>query len=157
YVRGILDERVKRRAMTSLEREKALSSITATTDFSGLKNTDVVIEAVFEDLALKQSILRSVEAATRETTIFASNTSSIPITKIAQASKRPETVLGMHYFSPVHKMPLLEIVRTERTAPWAIATAVSLGKKQGKTCIVVKDGVGFYTSRILAPYMNEAA
>ena len=157
YVRGILDERVKKKQLTPLERDKTFSLITATTDFSGMKHTGVVIEAVFEDLALKQAILRDVEANTGDDCIFASNTSSIPIGKIAQASKHPETVVGMHYFSPVHKMPLLEVIRTGETAPWVIATAVHLGKKQGKTVIVVKDGVGFYTSRILGPYMNEAS
>jgi 3-hydroxyacyl-CoA dehydrogenase/enoyl-CoA hydratase/3-hydroxybutyryl-CoA epimerase len=157
YVRGILDERVNKRQLTPLERDQTFALLTATTDYSGLKTADVVIEAVFEDLALKQTVLRDVEAVANERCIFASNTSSIPITKIAQAAKRPENVVGMHYFSPVHKMPLLEVIRTEKTAPRAVATAVSLGKKQGKTVIVVKDGVGFYTSRILGPYMNEAS
>ena len=102
-------------------------------------------------------MVRDVEAAGRHDVIFASNTSSLPITKIAAASKHPETVIGMHYFSPVHKMPLLEIIVTDQTADWVTATCVELGKKQGKHVIVVKDGVGFYTSRVLAPLMNEAA
>ena len=157
HVRALLDERVRRRAILPMERDTIFARLTATTDFSGLKTTDVVIEAVFEDLALKQEIVREVEAHTKSDCVFASNTSSIPVAKIAEASSRPETVLGMHYFSPVHKMPLLEVIRTADTAPWAVATAVALGKKQGKTVIVVKDGVGFFTSRILAPYMNEAA
>jgi 3-hydroxyacyl-CoA dehydrogenase/enoyl-CoA hydratase/3-hydroxybutyryl-CoA epimerase len=116
-----------------------------------------VIEAVFEDLALKQRILRDVEERANERCIFASNTSSIPITKIAEGSRRPENVVGMHYFSPVHKMPLLEVIRTDKTDPAVVATAVALGKKQGKTVIAVKDGVGFYTTRILVPLMNEAS
>jgi 3-hydroxyacyl-CoA dehydrogenase/enoyl-CoA hydratase/3-hydroxybutyryl-CoA epimerase len=111
---------------------------------------------VFEDLALKQEMLRAFEAVNPRG-IFATNTSSIPVGQIAQASRHPETVLGMHYFSPVPKMPLLEVIVTDRTAPEVTATAVALGKKQGKTVIVVRDGPGFYTSRILGPYMNEAA
>jgi 3-hydroxyacyl-CoA dehydrogenase/enoyl-CoA hydratase/3-hydroxybutyryl-CoA epimerase len=156
YVRGILEEQAKRRQLTREELEQRSALLTGGTDFSGLRHADVVIEAVFEDLGLKQQMVRDVEAVTKSDCIFASNTSSIPIRAIAEASRHPETVVGMHYFSPVHKMPLLEVIRTERTAPWVVATAVALGKRQGKTVIVVKDGVGFYTSRILAPYMNEA-
>jgi 3-hydroxyacyl-CoA dehydrogenase/enoyl-CoA hydratase/3-hydroxybutyryl-CoA epimerase len=157
HVRSVLDERVKRRALAPLDRDATFARVTGTTDYSGVKHADIVIEAVFEDLALKQSILRDVEALAKDDCIFASNTSSIPIAKIAQASQRPENVVGMHYFSPVQKMPLLEIVRTPSTASSVVATAAALGKRQGKMVIVVKDGVGFYTSRILAPYMNEAA
>ncbi len=157
YVRGLLDERAKKKQITREELDQRFALLTGATDYSGLKHADLVVEAVFEDLALKRQVLRDVEAVTSDTCIFASNTSSIPIASIAEVSRHPETVIGMHYFSPVHKMPLLEVIRTPRSAPWAVATAVALGKKQGKSVIVVKDGVGFYTSRILAPYMNEAA
>jgi len=157
HVRGILEDRLKRRAMTSREVEARMALVSGATTYSGFKTADLVIEAVFEDLELKQNVIREVEAATREDCIFASNTSSIPITDLAKASKHPETVIGMHYFSPVNKMPLLEIITHKGTADWVTATCVEVGKKQGKTVIVVNDGVGFYTSRILAPYMNEAA
>ncbi|MGC4115398.1 MAG: fatty acid oxidation complex subunit alpha FadJ [Myxococcales bacterium] len=156
-VRQILDERAKRRSLTRLQADATMARVTGTTDYSGFKSCDVVIEAVFEDLTLKRKVLAEVEAACPPEAIFASNTSSIPITQIAAEAKRPENVVGMHYFSPVNKMPLLEIITTAKTAPEVTATAVALGKKQGKTVIVVNDGAGFYTSRILAPYMNEAA
>ncbi|MFO0582588.1 MAG: fatty acid oxidation complex subunit alpha FadJ [Anaeromyxobacter sp.] len=155
-VKQILDERVKRKSMDKLDRAATMRLLTTTTDWSGFAATEVLIEAVFEDLALKQAMVKAFEEV-NPTGIFASNTSSIPIGDIAKASKHPETVLGMHYFSPVNKMPLLEIIVTDRTSPEATATAVAVGKKQGKTVIVVKDGPGFYTSRILGPYMNEAA
>jgi 3-hydroxyacyl-CoA dehydrogenase/enoyl-CoA hydratase/3-hydroxybutyryl-CoA epimerase len=156
-VRQILDERARRRSLTRLQADAVMARVTGATDYSGFKGCDLVVEAVFEDLSLKRKVLAEVEAACRPETIFASNTSSIPITQIAAEARRPENVVGMHYFSPVHKMPLLEVIATARTAPEVTATAVALGKKQGKTVIVVNDGAGFYTSRILAPYMNEAA
>jgi 3-hydroxyacyl-CoA dehydrogenase/enoyl-CoA hydratase/3-hydroxybutyryl-CoA epimerase len=154
-VRAILDERVERRSIDRLERAERMRLFTTTTDWSGFAAVDLLVEAVFEDLALKQEMVKAFEAVNANG-IFATNTSSIPIGKIAEASRRPEAVLGMHYFSPVNKMPLLEVIATPRTSKEAIATAVALGKKQGKTVIVVADGPGFYTSRILGPYMNEA-
>ena len=157
YVRSIIDGRVKRRRLTAQQANQLMLQTTGTTSYQGFDDADVVIEAVFEDLSLKEQMVRDVEAAGRNDVIFASNTSSLPITKIAAASKHPETVIGMHYFSPVHKMPLLEIIVTDQTADWVTATCVELGKRQGKHVIVVKDGVGFYTSRVLAPMMNEAA
>jgi len=156
-VQSILDERVKKRSLTWRESAAKMALVTAGTGYEGFKSVDVVIEAVFEDLALKHRIIGEVEAVTGDHCIFASNTSSIPITELAKGSRRPEQVIGMHYFSPVHKMPLLEIITHKGTADWVTATCVEIGKKQGKTVIVVNDGPGFYTSRILSPYMNEAA
>jgi 3-hydroxyacyl-CoA dehydrogenase / enoyl-CoA hydratase / 3-hydroxybutyryl-CoA epimerase len=102
-------------------------------------------------------VLAEVESVTREDCVFASNTSSLPIGEIAAESRRPSRVLGMHFFSPVGKMPLLEVIVTPQTDAWATATAVQVGRSMGKHVIVVRDGPGFYTSRALAPYLNEAA
>ncbi|MDH3638732.1 MAG: fatty acid oxidation complex subunit alpha FadJ [Gammaproteobacteria bacterium] len=156
-VRKLLDGRVKKRAMTPLQRAQTLAILTGTTDYSGVNNADLIIEAVFENLELKHQMVREIEALNGAETIFATNTSALPISEIATASAHPETVIGMHYFSPVERMPLLEIVVTENTAPWVTATCVEFGKRQGKTVIVVNDAPGFYTTRILGAYMNEAA
>jgi 3-hydroxyacyl-CoA dehydrogenase/enoyl-CoA hydratase/3-hydroxybutyryl-CoA epimerase len=150
-------ERYKKRILDARQMEQRFNLISATTQYTGFRTVDLVIEAVFEDLAIKQQVLREFEAATREDCIFASNTSSLPITDIARAATRPENVIGMHFFSPVSQMPLLEVIVTNQTDDSVTATCVELGKRLGKTVIVVRDGVGFYTSRILGPYMNEAA
>jgi 3-hydroxyacyl-CoA dehydrogenase/enoyl-CoA hydratase/3-hydroxybutyryl-CoA epimerase len=156
YVRGLLDESVARRRITPAEAACVLSRVTVSQDYTGFGAADLVIEAVYEDLELKRRMLAEVEAAGHPQVIFATNTSSLPIQSIAARARHPERVIGMHYFSPVHRMPLLEVVVTDQTAAWVTATVVAFGKKLGKTVIVVHDGPGFYTSRILAPYLNES-
>ncbi|MFT2091262.1 fatty acid oxidation complex subunit alpha FadJ [Paraglaciecola sp. 2405UD69-4] len=157
YSYDILNKKLKRRFIKKSEMQKQLALLTGSVDYSGFGDTDIVIEAVFEDLELKQNMVADVEENCAETTIFASNTSSIPIGQIAAKAKRPENVIGLHYFSPVDKMPLAEVIAHDKTSDLTISTTVELAKKQGKTPIVVKDGAGFYVNRILAPYMNEAA
>lgn len=156
HIAGVLGDKRAKRQITPSQERATLARLSTAVDYSGMRNVELVIEAVFEDLELKRRVLAEVEAACKPGVIFASNTSSIPIASIAQASRAPENVVGMHYFSPVHKMPLLEVIRTQRTAAEVVATVVAVGKRQGKTVIVVNDGTGFYTSRIIGPYMNEA-
>lgn len=146
----------KKRRVKPAKSAELVQLVTGSTDWSGFGDADLVIEAVFEDLELKRKILADVEGITSDDAIFASNTSSLPIADIAAGSKRPQNVIGMHYFSPVEKMPLLEVIVTDTTADWVIATAVAFGKQQGKTVIVVNDDAGFYTTRVLGPYTNEA-
>ncbi|MEE4244999.1 MAG: fatty acid oxidation complex subunit alpha FadJ [Kangiellaceae bacterium] len=156
YSWKLINKKFKRKQYSKLEVSHMQASLTGTTDYSGFAATDLVIEAVFEDLDLKHQMVKDVEQHCKEDVIFATNTSSIPIADIATASSRPERVIGLHYFSPVEKMPLLEIIKTDQTSDQVIATCVEFGKQQGKTVIVVNDGAGFYVNRILAPYMNEA-
>ncbi len=155
-VRGVLRESLKRKQITQAQYADHMALLGGTVDYSGFGNVDLVIEAVFEDLAIKHQVLRETEASVHPSAIFASNTSTIPIARIAEASSRPERVIGMHFFSPVHKMPLLEVITTPDTHPQVTATVVGYGKKLGKTVIVVNDGPGFYANRILSPYINEA-
>ncbi|RTE86900.1 MULTISPECIES: fatty acid oxidation complex subunit alpha FadJ [Gammaproteobacteria] len=157
YHNKLLQPRLKRRHITKADYEKQLLMLTGSLNYSGYKDADIVVEAVFEDLDLKQKMVADIEQNAAEHTIFATNTSSLPITQIAAKAKRPGQVIGLHYFSPVEKMPLAEIITHEGTTPETIATTVQFAKQQGKTPIVVADGAGFYVNRILAPYMNEAA
>jgi 3-hydroxyacyl-CoA dehydrogenase/enoyl-CoA hydratase/3-hydroxybutyryl-CoA epimerase len=157
YARDVFEEGQRRGALSALEVGKRMDRLSATLEMTGFRRADLVIEAVFEDLDLKRTVLRECEAATGDSCVIASNTSSLPIREIAKGAKNPSRVLGMHFFSPVNKMPLLEVVVTPETDAFATATAVGFGRRLGKHVIVVRDGAGFYTTRVLAPYMSEAA
>jgi 3-hydroxyacyl-CoA dehydrogenase/enoyl-CoA hydratase/3-hydroxybutyryl-CoA epimerase len=151
-----IEKQVKSGAVQKFDGDVMFGKLVPCEDHSRFQGIDIVIEAVFEDLNLKRKILKNVEDATDENTIFASNTSALPINLIAQGCRRPQNVIGMHYFSPVPRMPLLEIIKTDKTADWVTSMALELGIRQGKTCIIVKDGPGFYTTRILAPLLLES-
>jgi 3-hydroxyacyl-CoA dehydrogenase/enoyl-CoA hydratase/3-hydroxybutyryl-CoA epimerase len=155
-VRDVLKDRLSKKQVTRQQFEDQLSLVSGTVDYTGFGSVPMVIEAVFEDLAVKHAVLKETEAVLPPGAIFATNTSTIPIHKVAAASRDASRVVGMHFFSPVHKMPLLEVIVTPHTAPDVVATTVAFGRKLGKTVIVVNDAPGFYVNRILAPYINEA-
>lgn len=153
---ALLGKKVKRRQLSPAQRQQQMARISGGTDYQGFAHRDMVIEAVFEDLALKRQMVADVEAHCQPDTIFASNTSSIPIAEIAATAQRPQNIIGLHYFSPVEKMPLVEVIPHATTSPETLASTVMLARKQGKTPIVVADKPGFYVNRILTPYINEA-
>ncbi len=157
YSYDLLSKKLKRRQILRSDLEKQMNMLSGTLDYSGFHRVDMVVEAVFEDLALKHQMVQDVERECGEQTVFASNTSSLPIHQIAANAAHPERVVGLHYFSPVDKMPLAEIIPHAGTSPETVATTLAFARAQGKTPIVVKDEAGFYVNRILAPYMNEAA
>ncbi|MFL5489846.1 MAG: fatty acid oxidation complex subunit alpha FadJ [Gemmatimonadales bacterium] len=152
----LLSDRLQKRRLTRPQYERLSALLSGSSDYSGFQRADLVIEAVFEDLEVKRKVLAEVESVARPDAIFATNTSTIPIRRIAENARRPERVLGMHFFSPVERMPLLEVIPTEATSGDTLVTAVRFGRRMGKTVIVVADRPGFWVNRILSPYLNEA-
>jgi len=155
YSQGLLDKAVKKGRSTADKRDALLAKITPTTDYALLAGCDLVIEAVFEDRAIKADVTKKAEGQIGDKAVFASNTSTLPITGLAQASARPSSFLGLHFFSPVDKMPLVEIIVGKETSPEALARGFDYVLQIGKTPIVVNDSRGFYTSRVFATYVME--
>ncbi len=152
----IWKKRVDRRRMTRVEMQRKLARITSTIDWSGFERCDLVVEAVVENVEIKRQVLSEFEAIAGPNSVFATNTSTIPITDIASQAKRPENVAGMHFFNPVDRMPLVEVIRGAKTSDAAMVTVANFARKLGKTVVYCNDGPGFVVNRILGPYMNES-
>ncbi len=152
---ALLAKRVARGRMSEEARDAVLARIRPSTDYADLAGCELVIEAVFEDRAVKADVTKKAEAAIGEDALFASNTSTLPITGLAEASARPNNFIGLHFFSPVDRMPLVEIIRGRETSDACLARAMDFVKRIGKTPIVVNDSRGFYTSRVFGTYIQE--
>ncbi len=153
---AVWKEQVDRRRLQPRDMAKKMGLLSGTLDYSGFARCEVTIEAVVEKLAVKRAVLKEWEAAVPKTAIFASNTSTLPITEIAAGAAAPPRVVGMHFFNPVHRMPLVEVIRGRETSDETVATIFALAKTLGKTPVVVRDAPGFLVNRILAPYLSEA-
>jgi 3-hydroxyacyl-CoA dehydrogenase/enoyl-CoA hydratase/3-hydroxybutyryl-CoA epimerase len=154
--RGLWKDAVRKRRIPARQLPYLLNRITPTLDWSGFDACDVTIEAVVEKLEIKRAVLAEWEDASPERSIFASNTSTLPIGEIAANARHPERVVGMHFFNPVHKMPLVEVIPGPKSSPETVATIVALAKAMGKTPVVVADRPGFLVNRVLGTYLNEA-
>src|SRR5438067_1048241 len=152
----IWKKKVERRRMTRGEMARKLARITSTIDWNGFARCELVVEAVVENVDVKRQVLGEFEAIAGPKAIFATNTSTIPITDIAAQAKRPENVAGMHFFNPVDRMPLVEVIRGAKTSDVAMVTVANFARKMGKTVVYCNDGPGFVVNRILGPYMNES-
>ncbi len=148
---------VKRKTIDSYQFQQKMSLVSTTTNYSGFKNMDVVVEAIVEDINIKQKVIGECAGEMRPDAIIVTNTSSLSVSEIAKGHPRPEFFAGMHFFNPVNKMPLVEVIRGEKTSEETIATIFELSKRMGKMPVVVKDGPGFMVNRLLLPYMGEAA
>jgi 3-hydroxyacyl-CoA dehydrogenase/enoyl-CoA hydratase/3-hydroxybutyryl-CoA epimerase len=151
----IFKKQVDRRKMKPSELDNAMARIEGTTTYHGFKNADIVIEAVVEDLEVKRKVFKELEEAVSPQTILATNTSSLSVSSIAEGVKDPKRVVGMHFFNPVDKMPLVEVVRAKESSEEAVATTYALAKRMGKTPIVVKDSPGFVVNRLVVIYILE--
>jgi 3-hydroxyacyl-CoA dehydrogenase/enoyl-CoA hydratase/3-hydroxybutyryl-CoA epimerase len=152
----VWNEAVEKRRLTPREMDAKMALVSGTLDYSGFARCDVTVEAVVEKLAVKRAVLKEWEAAVPPEAIFASNTSTLPIREIAAGAAEAGRVVGMHFFNPVHRMPLVEVIRGERTSDETVATVFDLARRLGKTPVVVRDSPGFLVNRVLAPYLSEA-
>ncbi|TGD73374.1 3-hydroxyacyl-CoA dehydrogenase [Mangrovimicrobium sediminis] len=157
YSATLLDKQIARGRKTEQDKAELLARITATADYADLAGCDLIIEAVFENMALKKSVSQEAEPHLAAGGVFASNTSTLPITRLAEASAAPENFIGIHFFSPVDKMPLIEIICGAQTSDETLARAFDFARQIRKTPIVVNDSLGFFTSRVFATYMDEGA
>ncbi len=153
---SVLKGKLKRRRISRLEFGQIISRITGTTDYSGFKKADFIVEAIVENLDIKKQVFSELENYVRDDAIIVSNTSSLLVNDMAVAFKRPERFAGMHFFNPVHMMPLVEVIRGKETSDETIVTTFNLAKTLGKTPVLVNDGPGFLVNRLLLPYMVEA-
>ncbi|HEV7191658.1 MAG TPA: 3-hydroxyacyl-CoA dehydrogenase NAD-binding domain-containing protein [Jatrophihabitantaceae bacterium] len=156
YSQKLLDKAVGRGSMTEAKREEILARITPTADYADLAGCDLVVEAVFENVALKHEVFGQAEPVVNADALLGSNTSTLPITGLAEGVQRKQDFIGLHFFSPVDKMPLLEIIRGEQTTDAALARALDYAAQIKKTPIVVNDSRGFFTSRVIGTFVNEA-
>lgn len=152
----IFDSSVKRRRLTESEYNRKMSYLIPTLDFNEFEDVDIVIEAVIEKMEVKKSVIKEVSEIVRDDVVIASNTSSLSITEMATAAKTPENVTGLHFFNPVHKMPLVEVIRGTKSSDRSLEITLKIAKRIGKTPILVNDSPGFLVNRILAVYLNEA-
>jgi len=155
YVASYCDKGIKRKKTTLEQKAALLDRINATTDYADLADCDLIIEAVFEDLGVKAEVTKNVEAVINSDCIFATNTSTLPIADLAKASTRPDQFIGIHFFSPVEKMLLVEIIKGHSTGDRAVAKALDYVRQIRKTPIVVNDARFFYANRCIIPYINE--
>jgi len=156
HARSIFDGAVKRRSLRKREASRRMGLISGGIDYAGTGSADVVVEAVIENMAVKRAVLREVEATVRSDAIIATNTSSLSVDEMAAVLERPQRFAGMHFFNPVHRMPLVEVVQGADTDPDTVATLAALAVRLGKVPVVTRDAPGFLVNRILGPYLNEA-
>jgi len=155
YSESYMDKGIARKKATPEKKEAVLALITATTDYAALKGCDLIVEAVFEDPTIKATVTKATEAVIGDDCIFATNTSTLPISELAKASQRPEQFIGIHFFSPVERMALVEIIKGKETGDRAVAKALDFTRQIRKTPIVVNDARFFYANRCIIPYINE--
>jgi 3-hydroxyacyl-CoA dehydrogenase / enoyl-CoA hydratase / 3-hydroxybutyryl-CoA epimerase len=156
HARGMFDRMVRRGRIQRRDAERFMDAISPTLEYTGFATADVVIEAVVERMDVKKQVLREAEASVRPGCVLASNTSSLSISDMQSALDRPADFAGMHFFNPVHRMPLVEVIRGDATSDDTVATVLALTRRLEKTPVIVRDGPGFLVNRILAPYLNEA-